>query len=235
MSLARLTVDITGEASAPAPMPRGRQALQCLSRAEASRDCVTNLHEALVSVVVEQLCTAIGVDKHHSCMIGEAAQLHDIGKFALPSDILHKPGQLSHEEWAIVRKHPEVGAGILRVHDDALLERAATVALYHHEHFDGGGYPHGLAGADIPFEARIVAVADVYEALRADRAYKRGVGHDEAVRIILQGDDRSKPTQFDPVVLDALVEAGATIAESYERTRSPQGVGEESSCAGDTK
>lgn len=191
--------------------------LQCLSRAEALRDSATNLHEELVGVVVTAHCQALRFEPGHVEIISEAARLHDIGKFALPSDILHKPGPLSPEEWAFVRRHTEIGHGILRIEGNRLLDVAAALALNHHEHFDGSGYPQGLAGEAIPFEARIVGVADTYEALRADRAYKRGVGHEVAIATILDGDDRSKPSHFDPKVLLALEKAASVIANAYDR------------------
>lgn len=193
-----------------------QQVLQCLSRAEALRDCVTNDHEALVGIIAKALCDALSLDSRHSEAVGRAALLHDIGKFALPSDMLHKPGRLTPEEWALVKTHTEIGHGILRIDESPFLSLAATLALCHHEHFDGSGYPRGLAGEAIPFEARIVAVADTYEALRANRAYKQGVCHDEAIAVILQGDDRSRPCQFDPIVLVALEKAADIVAEQYE-------------------
>ena len=196
--------------------PEAHQVLQCLSRAEALRDCVTNDHEGLVGVVAAALCEALGFEPNYSESVGRAAQLHDIGKFALPSDMLHKPGRLSPEEWAVVKKHTEIGHGILQIDGSPFLSLAAMLALCHHEHFDGSGYPRGLAGDAIPFEARVVAVADTYEALRANRAYKKGVGHEEAIAIILQGDDRSRPAQYDPSVLRALGNAAPIIAERYE-------------------
>lgn len=196
------------------------QVLRCLSRAEALRDSLTNEHEELVGVVALILCQALGFSERRSEQVAEAARLHDIGKFALPSDILHKPGRLSREEWAIVRKHSEIGHGILRIEESPFLQLAASLALCHHERYDGGGYPFGLSGDAIPLEARIVSVADSYEALRAERAYKRSVDHDRAVAIILEGDERSKPAQFDPQVLGALERASETIAKGYREARS---------------
>lgn len=193
-----------------------RQVLQCLSRAEALRDSVTNDHEELVGIIASVLCEALHFETRHCEIVGRAAQLHDIGKFALPSDMLHKPGRLLPEEWALVKRHTEIGHGILRIEESPFLSLAATLALCHHEHFDGSGYPRGLAGDAIPFEARIVAVADTYEALRANRAYKQGVGHDAAIATILEGDDRSRPTQFDPQVLLALERSAVLVAEHYD-------------------
>ena len=193
-------------------------ALQCLSRAEAMRDRATNEHEDLVGVTTTALCLTLGLDPDHSRTVSEAARLHDIGKFALPSDILHKPGKLSKEEWAFVRKHAEIGHSILSIDANPFLQLASTLALFHHENYDGSGYPHGMSGDAIPLEARIVAVADSYEALRADRAYKRGVSHDDAISRILDGDERSSPDEFDPAVLRALERAAPTIEREYRRS-----------------
>ena len=206
------------------PVPEAEPAeaqhvLECLSRAEGLRDCVTNEHEALVGMVAGTLCDALGFAFEESQIVMRAAQLHDIGKFALPSDMLHKPGRLLPEEWALVKKHTEIGHGILSIEGSRFLDLAATLALCHHEHFDGSGYPQGLAGEAIPFEARIVAVADTYEALRANRAYKDGVTHEAAITTILEGDERSRPDQFDPKVLRALEDCASTVMQRYDAGR----------------
>lgn len=201
-------------------------ALECLSRAESMRDKSTNEHEDLVGSLAGELARALGFHSEQSALLEDAARLHDIGKFALPSDILYKPGGLSKEEWAFVRKHAEIGHDILRIDDSDFLRLAARIAYCHHEHFDGGGYPQGLAGEAIPFEARIVAVADTYEALRADRSYKRGVDHDTAFAIILEGDDRSRPEAFDPQVLRALEALAATFGTRYDEHRAMLSTGD---------
>lgn len=216
----------------PEPEPtQDEQVLQCLSRAEALRDSVTNDHESLVGVVSGVLCLALGFEQHHADFVGKAAKLHDIGKFALPSDLLHKPGRLSREEWSMVKTHTSIGHGILRIEGSPFLNLSAMLALCHHEHHDGSGYPRGLVGDEIPFEARIVAVADTYEALRADRAYKRGVGHEAAVATILEGDERSRPAQFDSIVLEALERCATMVAEAYEENRAA--IGRDRSAAND--
>ena len=213
MTLLRLQGDHYDEPAAP------KMVLRCLSRAEALRDSDTNAHEELVGLVTYELCLALGFGKAQSETMRDAAQFHDIGKFVLPSAVLHKPGRLTGDEWAQVRKHSELGHGILRIEESPFLRLAAMLALCHHEHFDGSGYPRGLAGEAIPLEARIVAVADSYEALRADRAYKRGVDHDGAMTKILKGDDRSRPEQFDPQVLSALARSSGAIAAHYDNRR----------------
>ncbi len=133
--------------------------------------------------------------------------LHDIGKVAVSDNILLKKGPLSEAEFAIIRQHTTSGADILRKTQQLLpgggvvLEDAVAIAEYHHEKFDGTGYPAGLRGGDIPLSARIVALADVYDALTSARPYKAAYAHGEAVDIIMNGDGRTMPTHFDPLLL----------------------------------
>jgi len=140
--------------------------------------------------------------------LGLASLLHDIGKVAIPNEILSKPGRLTPEEIVMMQKHTVVAGEILgranaiyraQFGMDSYLELAKEIALYHHERWDGKGYPVGLAGADIPLSARIVSVADVYDALRSSRPYKAPWTHEEAVREILLG----RASQFDPMIVDA--------------------------------
>ena len=141
--------------------------------------------------------------------------LHDIGKVTISDNILLKKGPLSETEFAIIRRHTTSGADILRKTQQllpgggAVLEDAVAIAEYHHEKFDGTGYPRGLRGGDIPLFARIVALADVYDALTSDRPYKAAYTHDEAMDIILSGDGRTMPTHFDPLLL-AIFKTNAT-------------------------
>lgn len=136
----------------------------------------------------------------------KSAPLHDIGKVGVPDYILHKPGALTEEEFAAMKKHCEYGTSILRRAEAKLsfasfLQVAVEITQYHHEKWDGSGYPTGLQGEDIPLAARIMAVADVYDALRSKRYYKNPIPHEECLAII--ADDRGRA--FDPVVVDALL------------------------------
>jgi putative two-component system response regulator len=148
-------------------------------------------------------------------IISLGAQLHDVGKNAVPDAILMKPGRLDETERSIVARHTTSGYELLREFRHPSIDMAAEVALHHHECFDGSGYPAGLAGQMIPFHARMVAVADVYDALRAERPYKAGLSHAATMTIITKGDSRTSPEQFDPAVLHALQQQEQAIQLLY--------------------
>ena len=128
--------------------------------------------------------------------------MHDVGKIATPDEILQKPGPLTIEERAVMELHTGVGHQILDGSESELLRMAATVALTHHERWDGGGYPQGLQGEEIPIEGRIVAVADVFDALLSDRCYRPAMSLEEAVTMMREG----KGTHFDPRVAAVLLD-----------------------------
>jgi hypothetical protein len=134
--------------------------------------------------------------------MSHAAPLHDVGKVAIPDAILLKPGALTPEERAIVETHAEEGHRLLRGSSSSILDLAASIALSHHEKWDGSGYPRGLAGEEIPVEGRIVAIADVFDALTSDRVYRKAFAVEKAVEMMLA--DRGR--HFDPVLLDAFME-----------------------------
>ena len=145
-----------------------------------------------------------------------AASLHDIGKVGVPDAVLLKPGALTPAERSIIERHTVIGAATLesirdRTGDDPLLNMSIDIALRHHERWDGTGYPDGVAGADIPLTARLVAVADVYDALTSERVYKAAMPHDRACAIIREG----KGTHFDPDVVDAF----ESLQAEFDRTR----------------
>ena len=145
-----------------------------------------------------------------------AASLHDIGKVGIPDNVLLKPGKLTLEERLIIERHPAIGADTLltvreRLGDDALLELSLQVARSHHERWDGKGYPDKLAGVMIPLAARIVALADVYDALTSVRVYKPALSHADATAIIRDG----RGSHFDPDVVAAF----DRVAEEFARVR----------------
>jgi putative two-component system response regulator len=139
-------------------------------------------------------------------LLAQAAPLHDIGKVAIPDAILLKPGRLSSEEFTIMEQHTLHGSAAIRrtasiYGHNPLLQMAAEIAEFHHEKWDGSGYPHGRKGQDIPLTARLMTVADVYDALTSERPYKKAFSHEKSVAIILDGNGQTHPEHFDPQVL----------------------------------
>jgi methanogenic corrinoid protein MtbC1 len=177
-----------------------------LSMAVEFRDEDTGAHIERIGRFSTLLAEQIGMDPAFCERIGHAAPLHDVGKVAIPDSILLKPGPLTPQERAIVETHAEEGYRLVRGSSSAILEMAATIALSHQEKWDGTGYPRGLAGESIPIEGRIVAIADVFDALTSDRVYRKAFPLDEAVKIMREQRGR----HFDPVLLDAFMEVLAS-------------------------
>jgi two-component system response regulator RpfG len=150
-------------------------------------------------------------------MIELAAPLHDLGKIAIPDALLMKPGPLTDEETKVMRRHPEIGHELLSGSQNRFIQVSATIALRHQERFDGSGYPDGLIGEAIPVEARIVAVADVFDALISVRPYKRAWSFDEALDYISQQSGKL----FDPRCVDALLRNRTRLEQICERTFQP--------------
>ncbi|HIJ80645.1 MAG TPA: HD-GYP domain-containing protein, partial [Desulfuromonadales bacterium] len=147
------------------------------------------------------IADAAGFPENESDLLFNAAALHDVGKIGIPDGILFKPGKLDEEEWQIIHTHCEIGHKIIGSHNNPLLKAAAVVALTHHERWDGTGYPHGLAAQRIPLNGRIVAIADVFDALTSERPYKKAWPVSEAVAEI----ERCRETHLDPQLVDAFL------------------------------
>jgi putative two-component system response regulator len=176
--------------------------IQRLGRAAEFKDNETGLHVMRMSHVSGRLALQLGMDAHHAEQLVHAAPMHDIGKIGIPDHVLLKPGKLNDEELTIMRQHPQMGANILDNSSSPLIKLAHAIALYHHEKWDGSGYPFGLKGEEIPLEARIVAVADVFDALLNKRPYKEAWTVEEAVAEI----ERNRGKHFDPAVVDAMLQ-----------------------------
>ena len=173
-----------------------------LSMAVEFRDEDTGAHIERIGRLSTLLAEQIGMDPDFCEQLSHAAPLHDVGKVAIPDAILLKPGPLTPEERAIVETHAEEGHRLLRGSSSSILEMATIIALSHQEKWDGTGYPRGLAGEAIPIEGRIVAIADVFDALTSDRVYRKAFPVEEAVRMMREQRGR----HFDPVLLDAFME-----------------------------
>lgn len=168
-------------------------------------------HPVRVGLIAALLAESLGVGPEQRALLQRAAVLHDIGKMALPEGVLGHRHVLDPAARRVMERHTVLGASILAHARAPWMQLAATIALNHHERWDGSGYPAGLAGEDIPLAARLVAVADVYDALRSDRPYKAPQDHKEALSRLFEGDGRIAPGQFDPKVLAALRERAETI------------------------
>jgi putative two-component system response regulator len=153
-------------------LDREREMIMRLAKAAEFRDPETGAHILRMAHYSRLIAEELGLPEQEQDLILRAAPMHDMGKIAIPDHILLKPGRLEDEELAIMRRHAEFGYEILRGSASTLLDVAATIAWSHHEKFDGSGYPRGLMGEEIPLHGRIVAVADVFDALTTERPYK---------------------------------------------------------------
>lgn len=179
------------------------ETLDRLTRALTLRDEETGRHIERVGLYSELLAAKAGIEKFRPEDIRHAGMLHDAGKIGVSDAILTKPDRLSPEERHVVRRHCQLGYELLTGSEAPLLNLAASIALTHHEHWDGSGYPYGLSRGAIPIEGRIVAVVDAFDAMTSDRVYRSALTADEAVEILIEGRD----SQFDPVLVDLLVES----------------------------
>lgn len=175
------------------------ETLRCLAIAAEYRDDQTYEHTQRVGRTAARLAEALGLERERVVLLRHAAPLHDVGKVGVPDAILLKPGKLTAPEFDLVREHAAAGARILGGSNSALLQLAQEIALTHHEWWDGSGYPRGLLEDDIPLSGRIVAVADVFDALTHERPYKPAWGVTEAVQEMR----RLSGVQFDPALVDA--------------------------------
>lgn len=178
-----------------------------LALAVEYRDNDTGNHTWRVARYSQLIAEALGLEPELCRRLYLAAPLHDVGKVAIPDGILLKKGRLDEAEYAVIRTHPVVGKRILDGSASELIRMAAEIAEAHHERWDGRGYPYGLSGRDIPLPARIVAVADVFDALTTERPYKAAMDFDEALSCILT----ERGEHFDPECVDAFVAAWPRI------------------------
>lgn len=196
---------------------REEELIRRLALAAECHDSTTGLHierMAQYSFIVAQ---ALGMSEAACEQLLKAAPMHDIGKVGVPDAILNKPGRLTNEEMEQMRLHTVYGYEILSGSSSKLIQLAADIALSHHERFDGGGYPNRLSGDAIPLAARIVSVADVFDALTSVRSYKSVWSTDEALYYLIQG----RGGQFDPVCVDAFLSRREALGPLIDRAREP--------------
>ncbi|MFP4597255.1 MAG: HD domain-containing phosphohydrolase [Persicimonas sp.] len=183
-----------------------------LIAASQYRDTETGAHIRRIGLYTAKMAELMGRDQSYIDTMRVAAPMHDIGKIGIPDSILLKPGALTAEEFEEMKKHTTIGASILRGSSTPLLELAEVIALEHHEWWDGSGYPNGLSGEDISLEARMVAVADVFDALTHDRVYKEAWPVEKALSLI----EDERGTHFDPEIATLFLQ-NADIMESIRK------------------
>ncbi len=187
--------------------------IERLGCAAEYKDNETGLHVIRMGHYARTLGRGYGMDEEEVELLFHSAPMHDIGKIGIPDHILNKPGKLTEEEWSIMHKHPEFGADIIGEHRCRLLEMARTIALTHHEKWDGSGYPNGLAGEEIPLVGRIVAISDVFDALTSRRPYKEPWSIDKTMEVITQESGQ----HFDPGVVTVFHSVLPEILEIKEQ------------------
>jgi putative nucleotidyltransferase with HDIG domain len=196
------TVVLDTRATRAATRPRRpRAALKALLATIKAYDAYTGGHSERVAHYAGTIAERLGLDAELVDLARKAGYVHDIGKICLPEWVLNKLGPLSDDERELVKRHPEMGAKILTGRRG--MDAVVPAVLHHHERWDGTGYPHGLAGEAIPLGARIVFVADAFDAMTSNRPYGRVLSHDEAVAEL----ERCARADFDPEVVAAMVSA----------------------------
>lgn len=187
--------------------------VQRLGLAAEYKDNETGLHVIRMSHYSRILARALGWSEADCDDLLNAAPMHDVGKIGIPDAVLRKPGKLDADEWAVMRQHVSIGANIIGEHPSGLLRMAQRIALTHHEKWDGSGYPNGLAGEDIPIEGRIVAIADVFDALTSERPYKQAWPVEEAVAFLREQSGQ----HFDPDLVELFIQQLPAVLEVKAR------------------
>jgi putative two-component system response regulator len=193
------------------------QIVRRLGRAAEYRDNETGLHIVRMSKISALLGDAVGMGRESCELLLNASPMHDIGKIGIPDHILLKPGRFEPDEWEIMKSHTTIGADILSGDDSDILNMAREIAFTHHEKWDGSGYPRGLQGENIPLEGRIVAVADVFDALTSERPYKRAWPIEDALDFVCS----QRGQHFDPQLVDLFMENLPAVLEIRNRFAEP--------------
>ena len=174
--------------------------VQTLAEAIDAKDTYTNGHSARVAAYSKEIARRAGYTEREQHFIYVMGILHDVGKIGVPDAVINKPGKLTDEEFAEIKKHPAMGAKILQNIKE--MPRLSTGAHWHHERYDGKGYPDRLQGQNIPVEARIIGVADAYDAMTSNRSYRRSMPQ----AVVREQIEKGKGTQFDPVFADIMMQ-----------------------------
>ncbi|MDD2883949.1 MAG: response regulator [Dechloromonas sp.] len=194
---------------------RERELIFRISRAAEFRDPETGAHIQRMAYYSEIIAQGLDLDEVSRRLLLEAAPMHDVGKIGIPDLILLKPGRLSPEEFEVMKRHAVLGYELLKDSGSGIMQAGAEIALSHHEKYDGSGYPKGLKGQQIPLFGRIVAVADVFDALTSSRPYKRAWTVEEACKMLEDG----RGTHFDPLCVEAFFAGWDQVLEIKQRFR----------------
>ena len=200
---------------------REKELIFRMSRAAEFRDPETGAHIQRMAYYSQLIAKGLGLDEKTQKLILEASPMHDVGKIGIPDHILLKPGKLTFEEFDVMKGHAKLGYELLKESNSEILQAAAEIALSHHEKYDGSGYPSGLVGTKIPLFGRIVAVADVFDALTSERPYKKAWALDEACKFLEEG----RGLHFDPMCVEAFLagwEEALDIRQRFKDEETPK-------------
>ena len=193
------------------------ESLLCLAYAAEYKDLGAGAHLRRIGAYAERMGELLGWSADRCSTIALAAPLHDVGKIGIPDHILNKTGKLTAQEFNCIKTHTTLGSEILSASKSPVMRLGAKIAHSHHENFDGSGYPNGLVGNQIPIEAMITTLVDVYDALRTSRPYRKALDHAGAIDTLCNGDERTDISKFDPNLLQTFLRHHYDFSEIYRK------------------